>query len=135
MAKSLNRVTLIGNLTRDVEKRLTPSCTFVASFGLATNRSWTTDGGEKHNETEFHSIVAWNKLADLCEQLLRKGTKVYVEGRLATREWSGQDGQKRQRTEVVIDDLIILDNKGDKKAQTADQEAQQLADDAEAAGL
>lgn len=112
MARSLNKVTLIGNLTRDVEKRLTPSGTSVASFGLATNRSWKTDDGKQHDETEFHSIVAWNKLADICEQFLKKGSKVYVEGRLSTREWTGQDGQKRQRTEIVADDVIILDNKG-----------------------
>ena len=112
MPKSLNKVILIGNLTRDVEKRLTPSGTAVASFGLATNRSWTTDNGEKHEETEFHQIVAWNKLADLCEQLLHKGTKVYLEGRLTTREWSGQDGAKKQRTDIVIEEMILLDNKG-----------------------
>ena len=134
MSRSLNRVQLIGNLTRDVEKRLTPSGTSVASFGLATNRSWKTDDGTHHDETEFHSIVVWNKLADLCEQLLQKGTKVYIEGRLTTREWSGQDGQKRQRTEIVAEDFILVDGKGEKKP-TADQEAQQLADDAEAAGL
>lgn len=117
MPKSLNKVLLIGNLTRDVEKRLTPSGTAVASFGLATNRNWTTDNGEKHDETEFHNIVAWNKLAELCEQLLRKGTKVYLEGRLTTREWSGQDGQKRQRTEIVAEEMIVLDNKGKEQAE------------------
>lgn len=112
MARSLNRVQLIGNLTRDPELRYTPSGTAVCSFGLATNRSWTTDNGEKHDETEFHNIVAWNKLAELCSQFLVKGRKVYLEGRLSTREWAGQDGQKRQRTEVVIDDMILLDSKG-----------------------
>jgi single-strand DNA-binding protein len=112
MARSLNRVQLIGNLTRDPELRYTPSGTAVVSFGLATNRSWTTDNGEKHDETEFHNIVAWNKLAELCSQFLVKGRKVYLEGRLSTREWAGQDGVKRQRTEVVIDDMILLDSKG-----------------------
>lgn len=112
MARSLNRVQLIGNLTRDPELRYIPSGTAVCSFGLATNRSWTTDNGEKHDETEFHNIVAWNKLAELCSQFLVKGRKVYLEGRLSTREWAGQDGQKRQRTEVVIDDMILLDSKG-----------------------
>ncbi len=112
MARSLNRVQLIGNLTRDPELRYTPSGTAVVSFGLATNRSWSTDNGEKHDETEFHNIVAWNKLAELCSQFLVKGRKVYLEGRLSTREWAGQDGQKRQRTEIVIDDMILLDNKG-----------------------
>lgn len=113
MARSLNSVQLIGNLTRDPELRVTPSGTSVCSFGLATNRSWTESSGEKKEETEFHKIVAWNKLADLCDQLLSKGKKVYVEGRLSTRNWQGQDGQQRSTTEVVIDDMIILDSKGD----------------------
>lgn len=112
MARSLNRVQLIGNLTRDPELRYTPSGTAVCSFGLATNRSWTTDTGEKHEETEFHRIVSWNKLAELCSQFLVKGRKVYVEGRLSTRNWTGQDGQQRSTTEVVIDDMILLDSRG-----------------------
>jgi single-strand DNA-binding protein len=112
MARSLNRVQLIGNLTRDPELRYTPSGTAVCSFGLATNRSWTTDTGEKHEETEFHRIVSWNKLAELCSQFLVKGRKVYVEGRLSTRSWTGQDGQQRSTTEVVIDDMILLDSRG-----------------------
>lgn len=111
MARSLNRVQLIGNLTRDPELRYTPSGTAVCSFGLATNRSWTTDTGEKHEETEFHRIVSWNKLAELCSQFLVKGRKVYVEGRLSTRTWTGQDGQQRSTTEVVIDDMILLDSR------------------------
>ncbi len=109
MARSLNRVQLIGNLTRDPELRYTPSGTAVCSFGLATNRYWTTDQGEKHEESEFHNIVSWNKLAELCSQFLVKGRKVYVEGRMATRSWTGQDGQQRQRTEIVIEDMILLD--------------------------
>lgn len=116
MARSLNRVQLIGNLTRDPELRYTPSGTAVCSFGLATNRSWTTDTGEKHEETEFHRIVAWNKLAELCSQFLVKGRKVYVEGRLSTRNWTGQDGQQRSTTEVVIDDMILLDSRGGQAA-------------------
>ncbi len=111
MARSLNRVQLIGNLTRDPELRYTPQGTAVCSFGLATNRSWTTDSGEKHEESEFHRIVSWNKLAELCSQFLVKGRKVYVEGRLSTRNWTTQDGQQRSVTEVVIDDMILLDNK------------------------
>lgn len=110
MARSLNKVQLIGNLTRDPELRYTPSGAAVCTFGLATNRSWTTDTGEKHEETEFHNIVAWNKLAELCSQFLVKGRKIYVEGRLATRNWQGQDGQQRSRTEIVIDDMILLDS-------------------------
>lgn len=120
MARSLNRVQLIGNLTRDPELRYTPSGTAVCSFGLATNRYWTTDQGEKHEESEFHNIVSWNKLAELCSQFLVKGRKVYVEGRLATRSWTGQDGQQRQRTEVVIEDMILLD-RNPNQAQRTDE--------------
>jgi len=112
MARSLNKVQLIGNLTRDPELRYTPSGTAVCSFSIATNRSWTTDTGEKHEEVDFHRIVAWSKLAELCSQFLTKGRKVYVEGRLSTRDWTTQDNQKRSTTEVVIDDMILLDNKG-----------------------
>ena len=111
MARSLNRVQLIGNLTRDPELRYTPNGTAVCSFGLATNRSWKTDSGEKHDEAEFHNIVSWNKLAELCSQFLVKGRKVFVEGRLATRSWTGQDGAQRNRTEIVISDMILLDSR------------------------
>lgn len=116
MARSLNKVMLIGNLTRDPEMRYTPQGTAVCSFGLATNRQWTTETGEKKDEAEFHNLVAWNKLAEICAQLLKKGRKVYVEGRLATRSWQGQDGSQKQRTEVVISDMVILDKKGDEPA-------------------
>src|SRR5260221_5538725 len=111
MARSLNKVQLIGNLTRDPELRYTPSGTAVVSFSVATNRGWTTDTGEKKEEVEFHRIVAWNKLAELCSQFLAKGRKVYVEGRLATRKYTTQDGQEKQITEIVIDDMLLLDSK------------------------
>ncbi len=111
MARSLNRVQLIGNLTRDPELRYTPNGNAVCTFGLATNRTWTTDSGEKREEVDFHRIVAWNKLAELCSQFLVKGRKVYVEGRLSTRNWTGQDGIQKSTTEVVIDDMILLDSK------------------------
>ncbi len=110
-ARSLNKVQLIGNLTRDPELRYTPQGTAVCTIGLATNRSWTTDTGEKREETEFHRIVAWNKLAELCSQLCTKGRKIYVEGRLSTRTWTGQDGNQRTTTEIVIDDMILLDSR------------------------
>lgn len=110
-ARSLNKAELIGNLTRDPELRYTPQGTAVCTFGLATNRSWVTETGERKEETEFHRIVAWNKLGELCSQLLTKGRKVYVEGRLQTRTWTGQDGNQRSTTEIVIDDMIILDSR------------------------
>ena len=110
-SRSLNKVILIGNLTRDPELRYTPAGTAVCTFGLATNRSWTTESGEKKEETEFHRIVAWNKLAELCSKFLFKGRRVFVEGRLQTRRWTAQDGREQQSTEVVIDEMIILDNR------------------------
>lgn len=107
--RSLNRVMLIGNLTRDPNLRYTPNGTAVCSFGLATNRSWTpADGGERQERAEFHNLVAWAKLAEICGQLLGKGDKVYVEGRLQTREWRGEDEQQRRTTEIVIDNMILL---------------------------
>lgn len=108
---SLNKVLLIGNLTRDPELRYTPSGAAVCTFGIATNRSYTASDGTKREETEFIRIVSWNKLAELCSQLLTKGRKVYVEGRLQTRSWETPDGQNRQTTEVVIDDMRILDSR------------------------
>ncbi|MEK7450641.1 MAG: single-stranded DNA-binding protein [Patescibacteria group bacterium] len=111
MARSLNRVQLIGNLTRDPELRYTPNGTAVCSFSIATNRTWKTEAGEKREETEFHRIVSWNKLAELCSQFLTKGRKVYVEGRLTTRSWTGQDGNQRTTTEIVIQDMILLDRR------------------------
>jgi len=109
--RSLNKVLLIGNLTRDPELRYTPQGTAVCTFGLATNRTWLTEGGEKREETEFHRIVAWNKLAELCAQLLFKGRRVYIEGRLQTRTWATQDGGQKQATEIVAEDMIILDSR------------------------
>lgn len=109
-ARSLNKVILIGNLTRDPEMRYTPNGAAVCTFGLATNRSWTpSDGGETQEETEYHRVVAWGKLAEICSQILNKGRKTYVEGRLQTRKWTGQDGVERQTTEVVIENMIALD--------------------------
>ncbi|HUW21705.1 MAG TPA: single-stranded DNA-binding protein [Candidatus Bathyarchaeia archaeon] len=108
-SRSLNRVQLIGNLTRDPELRYTPQGTAVCTFSLATNRGWVTEGGEKKEETEFHRVVAWNKLAEICAQFLSKGRKVFAEGRLQTRQWTTQDGSPRQTTEIVISEMIILD--------------------------
>ncbi len=107
--RSLNKVMLIGNLTRDPNLRFTPNNTAVCSFGIATNRSWTpAEGGDKQERVEYHNIVAWSKLAEICGQLLHKGDKVYVEGRLQTRDWKSDDGQEKKTTEVVIDNMILL---------------------------
>lgn len=110
-ARSLNKAQLIGNLTRDPELRYTPQGTAVCTFGLATNRTWVTEAGDQREDTQFHRIVAWNKLAEICSQLLFKGRRVYVEGRLKTRQWTAQDGSPRQTTEIVIDEMLILDSK------------------------
>lgn len=100
---------LIGNLTRDPELRYTPQGTAVCTFGVATNRQWTpSEGGEMQEEVEYHRIVSWAKLAEICAQILNKGRKVFLEGRLQTRNWTGQDGQERSTTEVVIDTMIAL---------------------------
>lgn len=110
MAKSLNKVTLLGNLTRDVELKYTGNGTAVASFGLATNRTHKNGAGESIEETEFHRIVAWSKLAEIADRFLSKGRKVYVEGRLHTRKYEKADGQTVETTEIVADELIILDS-------------------------
>jgi len=106
---NLNRAMIIGNLTRDPESRTTTTGQSVCNFAVATSSQWTDAQGAKQERTEYHSIVAWGKLADICTQYLAKGRKVYVEGRLQTREWEGQDGAKKQRTEIVADNMIILD--------------------------
>jgi len=111
-ARSLNKVQLIGNLTRDPEIRYTNSGTPVATFGVATNKSWKDTNGELKEIAEFHNVVAWNKMAEICQQLLAKGMKVYVEGSLTTRSWETEDGSTRYKTEVRVNDMILLDSKG-----------------------
>lgn len=106
---NLNKAMVIGNLTRDPELKSTPSGQNVASFSVATNMTWTDNSGQQQKKTEFHNIVAWRKLADICGQYLKKGSKVYIEGRLQTSEWTGQDSTKRYRTEIVLENLIMLD--------------------------
>lgn len=112
MAKDLNKAIIIGNLTRDPEMRSTQSGQQVASFGVATNRQWKNASGETQEQAEFHDIVVWGRLAEICTQYLAKGRKAYFEGRLQTRQWEAQDGSKRQRTEIVVEDMILLDNRG-----------------------
>ncbi len=98
---NLNKVFLIGNLTRDVVLRTTPSGQSVADFGLATNRVWTGANGQKQQEAEFHNIVVWGKMAELCNQYLAKGRMVFIEGRIQTRTWQDANDQKRYKTEIV----------------------------------
>lgn len=106
--RSVNKVILVGNLTRDPELRYTPQGTAVCDFGLATNRDWTTSDGERQEAAEFHNLVAWRKLAELCDQLLKKGSKVYIEGRLQTRDWTNDQGERRYKTEIVVREMILL---------------------------
>lgn len=121
-ARSLNLVQLIGNLTRDPEIRYTANGTAVATFGIATNKSWKDENGEQKELTEFHNLVAWGKLGEICQQLLKKGMKIYVQGSLTTRSWQDEaSGVMRYRTEVRVDDMIILDSKGMRPAGEGDE--------------
>lgn len=112
MAMNLNKVLLIGNLTRDPEVRTTPTGQNVVSFSIATSRRWTGKDGKPQEQTEFHNLVAWRKLADIIGQYLKKGSKAFIEGHLQTRSWEDQQGTKKYRTEIIVDNLIMLDKKG-----------------------
>jgi single-strand DNA-binding protein len=116
---NLNKAMIIGNLTRDPELRTTPNGTSVTSFSVATNLIWTDSSGNRQEKVEFHNVVAWRKLAEICGQYLRKGSKVYIEGRLQTRSWDDQTGSKRYITEIVTDNMIMLDSKGSGPAPSA----------------
>lgn len=105
----LNKVTLIGNLARDPEVRTTPQGASVVTFAVATNFRWTNQAGEKQERAEFHNVVAWRKLADIVGQYLHRGSKVYIEGRLQTRSWDDPQGNRRYRTEIVAENMIMLD--------------------------
>ena len=117
---NLNKAMIIGNLTRDPEIRNTPAGVPVASFSIATNYIWKDQSGQKQEKAEFHNIVAWRKLAEICGQYLRKGSKIYIEGRLQTRDWTGQDGVKRYRTEIIAENMIMLDRAGSPAGQFSD---------------
>lgn len=119
---NLNRATVIGHLTRDPELRTTPAGHSVVNFAVATNRRWTSREGEQQEETEFHDIVVWGKLAEIATQVLAKGRLAYVEGRLQTRSWEAQDGTPRQRTEIVADNLISLERRREGIDQTPAKE-------------
>lgn len=109
---NLNKAMVIGNLTRDPEIRTTPNGQTVASFSVATNYVWTDQSGQKRDKAEFHNVVAWRRLAEIVGQYLKKGSKVYIEGRMQTRDWVGQDGVKRYRMEIIAENMIMLDRAG-----------------------
>ena len=107
-SRSLNRIVLIGNLTRDPELKYTPTGTAICTFSVATNRNWTSSDGQVKEEVQYHRIVAWQKLAELCGKLLNKGRKVFVEGRMTYRTYTGKDGVQRTIAEIVLDDFIVF---------------------------
>lgn len=109
--RSINKVIIVGNLTRDPEMRQTPSGQPVTTFGVATNRSWVTKDGREQTTAEFHEVVAWARLAELCAQYLHKGKLVYIEGYLKTRSWDLPDGTKRFKTEIIVEDMIMLEKR------------------------
>ena len=125
--RSINKVIIIGNVTRDPEIKQTMSGQPIATFGIATNRDWMTRNNEKHTSSEFHEVVAWAKLADICSKYIRKGKLVYIEGYLKTRSWDTPEGVKKFRTEIVINDLIMLD----KRAPGESQEEQRFSQEDE----
>jgi single-strand DNA-binding protein len=111
--RSVNKVILVGNVTRDPQMKVTSNGQAMTTFGIATNRQWTTGAGDSHDLAEYHDVIAWSRLAELCEKYLRKGKAVYIEGYLKTRSWEDEDGTKRFRTEVVIHDMIMLNKRAD----------------------
>jgi len=127
---NLNKALIIGNLTRDPEVRTTPSGQNVASFGVATNRRWTDKAsGEKKEQTEYHNIVCWRRLAEIVGQYLKKGSKVYIEGRLQTRSWDDQTGVKKYKTEIIAERMVMLDRRSTPSAGEKAGEGQAPADE------
>jgi single-strand DNA-binding protein len=111
MAKDLNKVLIIGRLGKDPEMRYTPGGSPVTTFSVAAGRQWKDGNGDVREETEWFNVVTWNKLAEICNEHLRKASRVYIEGRLQTRQWQDQEGQTRYRTEVIASDMIMLDSR------------------------
>lgn len=123
-SRSINKVVLLGNLTRDPQVKFTTAGTAVATFAVATNRSWTTAEGQIKEDVQYHNIVAWAKLAELVGKLLNKGKKVYLEGRLTTRKFTDKTNQERTVTEIVMDDFIVFSDGRRTDAQAGPDEAQ-----------
>lgn len=113
MSNSVNKVILVGRLGKDPEVKYTQSGVPVARFSMATDEVWKDQSGEKQQRTEWHTIVAWRKLAEICGQYLNKGKLVYIEGRLQTRNWEDKDGNKRHTTEIQADNMVMLGGKSD----------------------
>lgn len=130
---SVNKVILIGNLGKDPEVRYTPSGAAVANFNIATNESWTNKEGKKEERTEWHRIVCWNKIAELCGEYLSKGRTVYIEGRLQTREWNDKEGNKRYTTEVVAQTVQFLGSRGETNSRSGGRPTSEAPEEAGAA--
>jgi len=118
----VNKVILIGCLGRDPEVRYTPNGVAVANFSIATSESWKDSKGEKQEKTEWHKIIAWKRLAEICVEYLEKGSRVYIEGKLQTRSWEDRDGNKRYTTEVVASQMQMLDTRRDDKADAVNEQ-------------
>lgn len=121
MSRGLNKVMIIGHLGRDPEMRYTPSGKPVTSFSVATSRSWKSSQGERRTETEWFNIVAWGSLAEICSQYLHKGERVYIEGRLQTRKWEDDDGNKRSTVELIANEMIMLADKKKKDGELPEE--------------
>ena len=113
MSNSVNKVILVGRLGKDPELKYTQGGTAVVKFSLATDETWKDQSGERQQRTEWHNVVAWRKLAEICGQYLNKGKLVYIEGKLQTRSWDDKEGHKRYTTEVVADNMVMLSGKSD----------------------
>ena len=122
MTRGLNKVMVIGNMGRDPELRYTPSGKPVTSFSLASSRSWIAPDGERREETEWFNVVAWGNLAEICNKKLAKSQQVYIEGRLQTRSWEDDNGQRHFRTEVVANEMIILGSRGKRSHSLSDED-------------
>jgi single-strand DNA-binding protein len=117
--RSVNKVIIVGNLTRDPEMKQTPNGQSITTFGIATNREWVTQEGDRKQSAEFHECVAWAKLAEICEKYLKKSKLVYVEGYLKTRSWDTEEGVRKFKTEIVVEDMIMLNKREDSDGEYA----------------
>ena len=131
MSRDLNKVMIIGHLGRDPEMRYTPSGRPVTTFTVATNRTWNTTDGERHNETEWFNVVSWGNLAEICKQYLVKGQQVYVEGRLQTRRWEDSDNIKRTSIEIVASEMMILGDRHDSNQSNVEPQEPEMLNDEE----
>jgi single-strand DNA-binding protein len=128
-SRGVNKVILVGNLGNEPELRHTPNGSPVANFSIATTDSWTNKDGQQETRTEWHRIVAWNRLAEICDEYLKKGRQVYIEGRLQTRSWEDQNGQTRRVTEIIATQMLMLGSReGTEESVTSDKSDAEVTD-------